>query len=66
MNDGDYVRRVTGVETYVNDDPSDPNPGIIVDSRHPGRALSSAETRALAAELVERADYFDTLTHLED
>lgn len=56
------VRAVTGVETYVNDEPGDPNPGIIVDSQNAGRALSSEEARALAAELIERATYFDTVS----
>jgi len=56
------VRKATGVETYVNDEPGDPNPGIIVDStENRGRALTSEQARALAQELVDRADYFDTL-----
>jgi hypothetical protein len=56
------VRTATGVETYVNDEPNDPNPGIIVDSSGTtGKALTSAEARALAIELLQRADYFDTL-----
>lgn len=56
------VRAATGVETYVNDEPNDPNPGIIVDSlANKGRALTSAQARALALELLQRADYFDEL-----
>lgn len=56
------VRAATGVETYVNDEPGDPNAGIIVDSSGTtGKALTSAEARALAIELLQRADYFDTL-----
>ena len=55
------VRSETGIETYVNDEPGDPNPGIIVDSsENRGRALSSSQARALAAELLARADYFDS------
>ena len=59
------VRSTTGVETYVNDEPYDPNPGIIVDSSGTtGKALTSAEARSLATELLHRADYFDTLPTL--
>lgn len=60
------VRAATGVETYVNDEPNDPNPGIIVDSTaNHGRALTSAQARALAVELLQRADYLDELYRIE-
>lgn len=56
------VRKETGVETYVNDEPDDPNPGIIVDStENRGRALTSSQARALAADLLSQADYVDDL-----
>lgn len=66
------VRTETGIETYVNDEPDDENPGIIVDARSiRNRALTSDEARALAAELVGRASYFDQVngaprTHMVD
>lgn len=54
------VRAETGVETYVNDEPGDPNPGIIVDAdMNRGRALTSRQARALAMELLSRAAYLD-------
>ena len=57
------VRAETGIETYVNDDPHDPNPGVIIDTReNKGRALTSAQARALARELLDRADYFDRMS----
>lgn len=56
------VRAETGIETYVNDEADDPNPGIMIDTReNRGRALTSEQARALAAELVDRANYFDSL-----
>jgi hypothetical protein len=51
-----------GIETYVNDEPGDPNPGIIIDCRdNHGRALTSRQARALARDLLDRAEYFDSL-----
>ena len=54
------VRTETGIETYVNDEPGDPNPGVIIDAdKARGRALTARQTRALALELLSRAAYLD-------
>jgi len=57
------VREETGIETYVNDEEGDPNPGIIVDSReNRGRALTADQAEALAHELIGRASYYRRIT----
>lgn len=63
--DVEDVRAVTGLECYVNDEPDDPNPGIIIDARGlRTRALSSDEARAIAVELLNLANYNDSLTEV--
>ena len=60
------VRAETGIETYVNDEPGDPNPGIVIDSdMNRGRALTSRQARAVALEILSRADYLDEVASFQ-
>lgn len=52
--------RTLGFDIYANDEPDDPNPGVMIDSREwKGKALTPDEARAIARAIIDVADHVD-------
>lgn len=51
--------REFGIDAYANDEPDDPNPGVMIDMGASGKALTPEQARALAQRLIGIAEYLD-------
>lgn len=57
---GDIDPRALGFDIYANDEPGDPNPGVMIDGPEwQGKALTPNEARALAQAIIDVADHME-------